>query len=216
LVYQNFSWDKLDFAHPFRVVSPTLDGDVLAVLAGAEEAFSGRRIHRLVGHGSEAGVRKAVERLVDQGIVLRSQAGRANLYQLNREHVAAAGIEILAASRSELIARLREAIVRWEVPPRAVVLFGSVARGEAEPESDLDLLVVRPASVEEETTEWEDQLTSLGRQATDWTGNDARIMEFSEVDLGVPVPLLDEAISDGIDLFGSLRRLRDSAVAGGG
>jgi predicted nucleotidyltransferase len=202
----------LDFAHPFHVVSPTLDGDVLAVLAGVEEAFSGRRIHRLVGYGSEAGIRKAAERLVGQGIVLRGQAGKANLYRLNREHVAAAGIEMLAASRSELIARLRDAIAQWKIAPRAAVLFGSAARGEAGPESDLDLLVVRPAAIEEGTPEWEDQLASLSREATDWTGNDARAMELSEVDVRAPLSLLDEAIRDGIDLFGSLRRLRDSSV----
>lgn len=204
----------MDFAHPFRLVSPTLDGDVLAVLAGAEEAFSGRRIHRLVGHGSEPGVRKAVERLVGQGIVLRSQAGKAKLYRLNREHVAAAGIEMLAATRSELMARLREVVSRWEVAPRAVVLFGSAARGEAGPDSDVDLLVIRDASVDEEAPEWCEQLASLEGLATEWTGNDARVIELSEVDLGVSIPLIDEAVRDGIDLFGSLRRLRDLAAGG--
>jgi hypothetical protein len=120
----------MDFAHPLRVVSPTLDGDVLAVLAGADDEFSGRRIHRVMGHGSEPGVRKAVERLVDQGVVLRSQAGRANLYRLNRLHLAAAAIESLAAARAELTARLREAIAGWKHPPLCAVLFGSAARAE--------------------------------------------------------------------------------------
>lgn len=195
----------MDFAHPFRVVSPTLDGDILAVLAGAEEAFSGRRIHRLVGHGSEPGIRKAAERLVDQGIVLRTQAGQAKLYRLNREHLAAGGIEALAALRKELIARLRDAIAQWKIPPRAAVLFGSAARGEAGPESDLDLLVIRAATVEEAMPEWDEQLGLLGRQTTEWTGNEARVLELSEVEVGTPIPLLDEAIGEGIDLFGSLR-----------
>jgi predicted nucleotidyltransferase len=202
----------MDFAHPFRLVSPTLDGDVLNVLAGAEEAFSGRRIHRLMGHGSEPGVRKAAERLVDQGIVFRSQAGKAKLYRLNREHVGAAGIEILAASRREFIARLRELVARWGVAPRAVVLFGSAARREARPDSDIDLLVIRDASVDEEAPEWCEQLASLESQATKWTGNDARVIELSEVDLSRPIPLIDEAIRDGIDLFGSPRCLRDLAA----
>jgi predicted nucleotidyltransferase len=204
----------VDFAHPFRTVSPTLDGDVLSVLAGADEEFSGRRLHHMLGHGSEPGVRKAAERLVEQGVVLRREAGNAKLYRLNRGHVAAAGIETLAAVRSELIARLREAIAGWKVAPRAVVLFGSAARSEAGPESDLDLLVIRCASVEEEESEWCEQLASLGREATEWTGNDARVLELSEVDAGASVPLLDEATRDGIDLFGSLRRLRDSTAGG--
>lgn len=41
----------------------------------------------------------------------------------------------------ELIAQMAAAIVR-EVDPEAVVLFGSHARGQAGPDSDVDLLVV--------------------------------------------------------------------------
>ena len=198
----------MDFAHPFRMVSPTLDGDVLAVLAGADEEFSGRRIHRLLGHGSEPGVRKAVERLVDQGVVLRSRAGRAKLYRLNRQHLGAAGIELLAAARTELIARLREAIAGWQHAPRCAALFGSAARREAGPESDLDLLVVRAADIEEESPAWREQLSSLERDATAWTGNDARIVELAEGDLTGAEPLLEQVFDEGVELAGSLRTLR--------
>jgi hypothetical protein len=197
----------MDFAHPFRVVSPTLDGDVLAVLAGADEEFSGRRIHRLLGHGSEPGVRKAVERLVDQGVVLRAQAGRAKLYRLNRKHLAAAGIESLAATRTNLIGRLRDAIAGWQQAPGCAVLFGSVARGEAGPGSDLDLLIVRTAAVDEESPGWREQLASLEREATAWTGNDTRIVEFAEDELAESIPVVEEALGDGIELFGSRRDL---------
>ncbi len=194
----------MDFARPLQVVSPTLDGDVLTVLAGAREAFSGRRIHRLVGHGSEPGIRRAAERLVDQGIVLRRHAGRANLYQLNRQHVSAEAIELLVGARSQLIAWLREEIASWKVAPSCAALFGSVARRQADPDSDLDLLVVRPAGVAEDSTAWEDQLASLERSATEWTGNDARIVELGESELVQARPLLENVIREGIGLYGSL------------
>jgi predicted nucleotidyltransferase len=200
----------MDFAHPLRVVSPTLDGDVLIVLAGAEEEFSGRRIHRLVGHGSEPGVRKAAERLVDQGIVLRRQAGRANLYRLNRQHVSSEAIELLAQARSQLIAWLQEAIASWEILPRCAAVFGSVARGEAGPDSDLDLLVVRRSKIDEENATWESQLGSLQQSATAWTGNDARVVELGEGELAQAEPLLAEVVGEGIALFGSLDFLRDA------
>lgn len=198
----------MDFARPFQVVSPTLDGDVLVVLARAEEAFSGRRLHRLVGRGSEAGVRKAAERLVDQGIVLRSQAGRAKLYRLNRAHLSAEGIELIAAAPSALVMDLRDDIELWRVPPRYAVLFGSVARREAGPRSDLDLLIVRPGEVEEESPTWRRQLGHLERAATAWTGNDARVVELGEDELAGAGPLLNEVLRDGIELFGSLRAMR--------
>ena len=119
----------MDFAHPLRVVTPTLVGDVLAVLARSDEEFSGRRIHRLLGHSSEPGVRKAAERLVDQSIVLRRQAWRANLYRLNRSHLAAPHIEALATLRLYLFPVFK-GHSRLEVAASFVLLFGSVARGE--------------------------------------------------------------------------------------
>jgi predicted nucleotidyltransferase len=42
---------------------------------------------------------------------------------------------------AEIVARIREA-----VHPQRIVLFGSRARGEAEPGSDVDILVVAPSS----------------------------------------------------------------------
>lgn len=198
----------MDFAHPLRVIAPTLDGDVLTVLAGAKDEFSGRRLHGLVGHGSEAGIRKAAERLVNQGIVLRSQAGQAKLYRLNRQHVCAEGIEQIAAARSNLLTRLRADFRTWQVQPRAAALFGSAARGEASPGSDIDVLVIRPAAVEEDSATWRRQLNRLERSATAWTGNDARLVELGEGELPQARALLEEALGDGIELAGSLSAIR--------
>jgi len=200
----------MDFQRPIKVVTPTLDGDVLAVLAGAEEEFTGRGIQRLLGRGSEPGIRKAADRLVDQGVVLRRRAGRANLYSLNRDHLAAPYVEGLASLRAELVARLRQAIAEWDAPARWVLLFGSVARGEAGPASDLDLLVIRDRGVEEDTPAWREQLASLEDDAGAWTGNEARVLEYGEGDLvdGSVAAVVEEALRDGIDLHGSRRELR--------
>jgi predicted nucleotidyltransferase len=212
LVYPNFSCytAQMDFSRPMRVVTPTLDGDVLTVLAGAEEEFSGRQIHRLLGHSSEPGVRKALERLVDQGVVRRRRAGRAMLYRLNRKHLAATHIEGLASLRMQLVQRLRGCIDRWDPPPRLALLFGSVARGGAGPGSDLDLLVVRRSDVGEGAEAWQRQLAALELEAGDATGNDARILEYGERELADPDvrSLVDEALREGVELFGSRRSLR--------
>lgn len=207
----------MDFRHPFRVVTAALEGDVLATLARADEGFSGRQLHRLVGHASEPGVRKAAERLVDQGIVLKQEVGRAKIYRLNRQHVAAAHVEGLAELRAILVSRLRATLEGWDEPPLAAVLFGSVARGEATPRSDLDLLIVRPKAVDEDSSAWREQLARLEREATEWTGNDARILEFGAEELAYQgaATVVEAAISDGIELFGSRRRLRSRLHRGG-
>jgi predicted nucleotidyltransferase len=199
----------MDFQRPLNVITPTLDGDVLAVLAGAEEEFTGRRIHRVLGRGSEPGVRKAADRLVDQGIVVRRQAGQAKLYSLNRDHVAAPHVEGLGSLKSQLVGRLQDAVGAWRLPPRSALLFGSVARGEAGPKSDIDLLVLRKEETDEDDPEWRDQLADLERDATAWTGNEARIVEYGVGDLkdAAVRSLVKEALRDGIALQGSRRGL---------
>lgn len=205
----------MDFRRPLSVVAPTLDGDVLGVLAGADEEFTGRGIHRVLGHGSEHGVRKAADRLVEQGIVTRRQAGQAKLYSLNRSHLAAPYVEGLGSLRSQLIERLKETVGAWKKPAAVVLLFGSVARGEAGAESDLDLLVVRRLDTKEELPRWRDQLAVLEREATIWTGNEARVIEYAKRDLADPGvrSVVEGALDEGIAIYGTrprLRRLLDS------
>jgi predicted nucleotidyltransferase len=199
----------VDFRRPLRVIAPTLDGDVLAVLAGGELEVSGRELHRLVGHASEEGVRRAAERLVRQGVVSQQIVGRTRLYKLNGEHLAAAPIRSLVALRAELIQRLRGRVAGWEVRAAAVVLFGSVAKQTATEASDLDLLIVRGRGVSAEHRKWSDQLERLARDATVWTGNDARILEFGELEvLEKRPPVVLEALSDGVDIEKGRQLLR--------
>lgn len=200
----------MDLQRPLRLVTPTLDGDVLGVLAGADEEFSGRLIHRLLGRGSEPGVRRAADRLVEEGIVLRRQAGRAKLYRLNREHLGAPYVCGLASLRGQLIAQLGETVAKWSPLAAGVILFGSVARAEAGPVSDIDLLVVRLEAVSEDDAFWREQLAQLEKEATAWTGNEARIVEYGELEFGDEAvrPVVEDALKDGIDLSGTRRKLR--------
>lgn len=199
---------------PFRTVAPTLDGDVLLVLARADRALTGRAVEQASG-GSHGGIRRALEHLVAQGVVDREPAGRAYLYRLNRDHLAAPAIEQLASLRLTLLDRLRSAIAAWPVQPAAAVLFGSAARGDMHDGSDLDLLVVRPASTPSDDPDWQAQLAGLARAATRWTGNDARILEVAEGDLARPEPVVTTAAAEGVELHGSLRELLRGAERAG-
>jgi hypothetical protein len=201
----------VNLARPFQVVTPTLDGDVLAVLAGADKAFSGREVERHVGHASHRGVQKTLARLVNQGIVLVDHVGGAYLYALNRRHLAAPSIEELAGFRLRLIRRMREAVASWEIPPVVAVLFGSAARGDADQYSDLDVLIVRPGRVDVEDDRWRAQLAFFQEEATGWTGNDARALELGEEELTaqrLQESVVRDAVAQGILLGGSLDALR--------
>ncbi len=166
---------------PLRVVTPTLDGDVLAVVARADAEFTPPQVQALVGEYSVEGVRKAMRRLGDQGILLRRRAGNALLYQLNREHLAAPAVIALACQKDALVARLRDALRAWPVQARYAALFGSAASGRMTPDSDIDLFVVRPDGADDDL--WSAQIADLERAATAWTGNDTRVLEYDHADL---------------------------------
>jgi DNA-binding transcriptional ArsR family regulator len=200
----------VNVARPYSAVSPTVEGDVLVVLAGTTKPLTGRQVAHLVRRGSQKAVSVALDRLVEHGLVLREEAGRAYLHRLNRDHLAATAVESLAAMRSELLRRLRERIGRWAVAPSHASLFGSAARADGDTDSDIDLLVVRGEAVDAEDPVWREQLVGLAGAVNTWTGNHAGIIEMSQEEFAaLPVqhpPILDDLRADGIDLAGEKLR----------
>lgn len=168
----------MDLARPFSVITPTVDGDVLAVLARADASFTGRQVHQLARRHSERGVRNALHRLSGQGIVLRKRVGSADQYRLNRAHLAAPYVEALAGLRDELLRCIAGEFEGWSVQAVFAALFGSAARSEMHADSDIDLLVLRPDTVDADDPQWRTQLDALASEVTAWTGNDTRILEF--------------------------------------
>lgn len=193
----------MNLTHPLEIVTPTLDGRLLEVLARGQRAWSGRELARAI-ESSPAGARLALRRLVGQGIVRRDQAAQTHLYTLNREHLAAQHVVALAGLRMELVSRLRAEIAAWPVQPSAAVLFGPVARGQADATSDLDLLVIFPDAAIEDRR-WDEQIASMQMRASLWTGNDARVLTLfgSEADPD-RVPVVAAAMVDGILLAGRM------------
>ena len=168
----------MELNHPLRVVTPTLDGDVLRILALAETEFPPPEIHRLAGEHSVAGVRKGLERLVSQGIVLQRGAGRGSLYQLNREHLASSAVVELSRMKEELLVRMGRELAEWEITPAYAAVFGSAARNDMRTDSDIDLLMIRPRNVDTEDESWSAQLYDFAALVRRWTGNNASILEL--------------------------------------
>jgi DNA-binding Lrp family transcriptional regulator len=205
----------MQLSHTLRVVTAALDGDVLAVLARADTAFTGREIARMTG-ASKEGVRQVLVRLVEQGIVRREPAGAAQMYRLNRDHLAAPAVIALTGLRDELLRRLRRTLADWQPPASYAALFGSTARGQERPDSDLDLFLLRPAGIAADHPAWDAQVNALADRATAWTGNDTRVLQIGidELeDVDEPGGVLDDVLRDGIPLAGNettLRRARRS------
>ena len=171
----------MDISRPLATVTPTVDGDVLAVLAQNEATFTPGQLRRRLGRYSEAGIRKVVMRLTEQGIVHADRVGNAVTYRLNRDHLAAGPIIELAHLQGTLLTRLEQHLTGWTVPPVYAAVFGSAARGEMTSSSDLDLLLVRPDDASQSI--WDEQVAELSRAVSAWTGNDTRPLEYTRSEL---------------------------------
>jgi predicted nucleotidyltransferase len=199
----------MELQHPLAVVTPTLDGQVLTVLASAEAWFTTGQLHRIIGDHSQDGIRRTVRRLVRQGIVDHEAAGRTDRYRFNAEHLAAPGVKALIDQRNELLRRIEQTIGGWARPPVYAALFGSASRGQMRPDSDIDLFLVRPDDVDDAI--WDAEIARLQEQVTRWTGNDARTMVMSDqaIDDGAGTdPLLESVIRDGLTVYGPSTWLR--------
>lgn len=194
----------MDLARPLGVVTPTLDGDVLAALALADTAFTAGQLHRVLPQHSEDGIRRVLNRLAGQGIVSADRVGGAYLYRLNRGHLAAEPITALAKLRARFLDLIEKMLAAWD---SGTGLWGRVriaARSTMRVDSDIDLLLVRPDTCDR--AKWEDLVVTLAANITEWTGNDARVLEFTESEVrhaGREEPVLADVCDHGLTVAGS-------------
>ncbi|GAA4970991.1 nucleotidyltransferase domain-containing protein [Kineococcus glutinatus] len=172
----------MDLSDPVSAVIPTLEGQVLRVLAGTTRPMTASTIARLAARGSGPGVRVALQRLVDVGTVLQDRVGRQYEYRANRDHAAwpaiQAAVDFANGFRARLdaeIGRLIHDVTAHEAPDVGwgervtCALFGSTARGTADAESDVDLVLVIPDGVPAESGEALSE--HLSERITLFTGN---------------------------------------------
>jgi predicted nucleotidyltransferase len=187
----------MDVALPITTVVPSLDGPVLAALAATTTPLGLADVHVRAGRGSKSGVRSVLLRLVHQGLVLEVPGG----YLLNRDHLAAPAVQLLAGLHGELADRIRTAVTEWHAPPTLVGLFGSAARRDGDADSDIDVLVVA------EDPELDDRVDGLAEQIRRWTGNRAQVLGRTSADIAAlqraDEPILAEWARDLVVIAGS-------------
>ncbi|MDQ3404249.1 MAG: nucleotidyltransferase domain-containing protein [Actinomycetota bacterium] len=194
----------MELSRPLSTVTPTLDGDVLALLARHETRFTTGQLHRILTRYSEEGIRRVLRRLTKEGSVRSDRVGNAFTYELNRDHLAAEHIIGLARLRETFLKHLEDRLQCWEASPIYAAVFGSAARGEMTAESDLDLLLIRPDSVGDGL--WETQVNNLTADVTRWIGNDTRTLEFTQAEVahrGRDEPVLRDVLNEGLTVAGT-------------
>ncbi|GAA4623073.1 hypothetical protein GCM10023113_06600 [Cellulomonas oligotrophica] len=141
----------MDLSDPISAAIPSVDGQVLQVLARAGLPLTGLTVAQLAGASPE-GARRVLRRLHRHGLVTSRPAGAAILYEANRQHLLWPGIERLVRDADQAVSSIKEQIRTvvddvWGAhrgDQVTAALFGSVARGEAGPDSDVDVLLIVP------------------------------------------------------------------------
>ncbi len=170
----------VDLSHPLSTLAPGLEGAVLEVLARATEPLSGRAVRRrLSREASQSGVQKALDRLCIAGLVKQRPNGRAILNQLNRDHALAPFVVDLVQLGDTMPSRIAEVIRPHLEDASKALLFGSLARWQADAESDIDLILVWPDDTDKDPWEAKEDISD---DLMRFTGNPCNTMVFTDTE----------------------------------
>ncbi len=201
----------MNLGDPLADIAPGVRGALLRALARLEQPVSRRQLARLA-QVSPTGAGPIIAQLVSSGLVLEVPSGTATLVSLNRDHLASTHLIALAGLRGELIRRLRVELAPWPGLTGAW-LFGSTARGDAGPDSDIDILLILD---DLESADVQVRMDRLHAQLGSWTGNEAQFVEHTPTSWRRLVrsgnPLVQQLRADGVALIENdptyLRRTR--------
>ena len=171
----------MDFAAPVQALIPGAQGRILAALAETTAELNLRTIARLSGV-SLAQASRVMPGLVQLGIVERREVPPAALFRLIEDHIASRSVLALARARTTALDELGFTAAKLSPAPTSVIVFGSLAQGTAQAESDIDVLVVRPDSVDDDDHRWHAALENWRLQARRLTGNPIEIIEVAACD----------------------------------
>ena len=183
----------MDYSQPFGGLVPGPTGAVLSVLLRTSAPLTGRQVHRLaVGDFALSSIQHALNTLIRLGLVKVTAAGRANLHTINPDHQGVEPLRALLDPLSALETVIEEAV---DCDVHSVILFGSIARGEATQDSDVDLAVIA-------APDWKGRV-DLQEAVKRRLGNDCDVLVFTETDYAnSSEPVVSEIARDGVALFG--------------
>ncbi|HUP71229.1 MAG TPA: helix-turn-helix domain-containing protein [Acidimicrobiales bacterium] len=207
----------MDFRRPVEAVIPGVQGRILAVLAETTAELNLRTIARLSG-ASPAQASRVLPELVALGLVERREAPPSALFLLIEDNVAGRLVRALSRSRDKVLGELGALAGQMDPTPVSAIVFGSLARGEGDALSDVDLVLVRPAGVDEDDELWASSAEGWRTSARRLTGNPVQVIEIDETEivrrLRRPNALWANVLREGVVVHGlSLESIRGRRIA---
>ncbi|MBB1582571.1 nucleotidyltransferase domain-containing protein [Serratia sp. OS31] len=136
---------------------------LLLLLSRPEKAFHVREIARQTA--TQAGtLHKELNKLAQGGILLREQQGNQICYRANLNCLIFPELAAIFRKTSGLVERLRQALSEFYVELELAFVFGSIASGKANADSDIDVLIVGNLSFPEVINAFYPLQQELGRE----------------------------------------------------
>jgi predicted nucleotidyltransferase len=186
-----------------RVFSSGIHIAILRALQDSREGMSGRAIARLAGVNHQA-CAMALKNLDVLGVLQRQGAGKVQLISLNFDnHLIGELILPLLRKERDLLKSVRQDVVdTFKKEALAITLFGSVARKQDVPGSDMDILLVVKGTDKDQVM---DQVTrtSSGFVKKYGVRLSPIVLTVREVQQRIKQsdPLMKNILSEGIDLL---------------
>jgi predicted nucleotidyltransferase len=153
---------------PVRTLSNILFGQsrrsILALLYGhADEQFFLREIARRAGTGIGA-TQRELGQLTGVGLIQGVRRGHQVYYQANRQNPIFAELKSILAKTSGIRDVLNEGLAPLVERIRLAFVYGSIARGDEDASSDVDLMVIGEVSFADVVSALSDSESKLGRE----------------------------------------------------
>ena len=169
---------------------------VIAILVKKPKKYSIRELAKTASIGV-ASSKRCLDWLFSKNIVNLEKVGKVHQYSLNLENFLTRYIKITFSLAEISDSKIINELLKKHPSIISVVLYGSAARGEDNPESDIDLLVISNKKLKIEPLNAEDKIekevTIINYALLEWR-------EKAKVDK----PFYDRIITDGIALYGEI------------
>jgi len=179
---------------------------ILRYLANSGLELNGRQIAYEIGMSPWV-CHQALGELQDQGILVMRNVGNTHLYRINREHYLVRELLLPLFQKEQRLLDTVIAAITDGLPASVVslILYGSVARSEEEPFSDIDILAV--TATEEDVPLVEQFFLQKNEAIVPCFGNTLSALVMSSAELSSRLdagePLITEILQTGRVIYGA-------------
>jgi len=183
--------------------------DILELLyRNPHQEFAITQLRETTGHGGKS-VDNAINILESLDLIQRRQEGRQSLIQIKQAQIQKPDDPLLEIPQREFRTPVREFLE--EAKDRqgknlvAVILFGSVARGEADRASDIDIQVIVKEGLLEARRDLQEVRQGIGKTKFDGSRYEIQLLVESVESAESYGEKLQEIFSEGIQLYSTAK-----------